>query len=373
MTRRRSGLTALACLATLLLAGCSGGDTLPEGITVASATATATPPASATATASPSPSATPDATPTSITIAFTGDVMLDRDVEGAMVTSGAGYPFEAAKPLFEGADLAVVNLEGTFTDAGNPLAKQYVFATAPELAAGLLELPVWAVSLSNNHATDYGVTGLRNSLGALDAQDLRYFGAGLSEGDARAALVTDPARGPRVGFLGYSDIGETVFASGAEGGVSRASVAAITADIAALRAARRTDFIVVTLHMGTEYTRVVTARQQELARAAIEAGAALVVGHHPHVLQQIEEYRASDGRRGLILYSLGNFVFDLDADDLVTLGEGPFQSVVAHVTFEVGKQPVLDLRPARIDVAENRPRPATPDEAEAILKLLRPG
>ena len=128
----------------------------------------------------------------------------------------------------------------------------------------------------------------------------------------------------------------------------------------------------VTLHVGTEYTHVVTARQQELARAAIEAGAALVVGHHPHVLQPIEEYRASDGRRGLIPYSLGNFVFDLDADDLANLGDGPFQSVVAHVTFEVGEQPVLDLHPARIDVIENRPRPATPPEAEAILRLLQP-
>ena len=370
MTLCRRGVLALASLATLLLAACLGGDALPEGITVASTTATV----SATPTASPTlpPSVTPEPTPASITIAFTGDVMLDRDVERAMEAEGAGYPFAAAKSLFEGADLVVVNLEGTLTDAGNPLAKRYVFATAPELASGLLELPAWAVSLSNNHATDYGGAGLRNTLGALDAQGIAHFGAGMSEEEARAPLVTPEDRGPRIAFLGYSDIGETVFASGAEGGVSRASVEAITEDVSALRAARAADFIVVTLHMGTEYTHVVTARQQELARAAIEAGATLVVGHHPHVLQTIEEYRASDGRRGLILYSLGNFVFDLDADDLATRGEGPFQSVVAHVTFEVGQHPVLDLRPARIDVIENRPRPATPTEAEAILRLLQP-
>ena len=368
MRSRRDGLIALAVLATLLLAACSGNQGLPEGITVASTTATVS--ATPTASPSPPPSATPPTAPTSITIAFTGDVMLDRDVEGAMEANGAGYPFEAARPLFEGADLVVVNLEGTFTDAGNPLAKRYVFATAPELAAGLLEVPIWAVSLSNNHATDYGVAGLRNTLEALDAQGVRHFGAGPTEADARAPIVTGGDRGPRIAFLGYSDIGETVFASRAEGGVSRASVEAVTADVSALRAAGAADFIVVTLHMGTEYTHVVTARQQELARAAIEAGAALVVGHHPHVLQPIEEYRASDGRRGLILYSLGNFVFDLDADDLATLGDGPFQSVVAHVTFEVGQQPVLDLRPARIDVVENRPRPATPPEADAILGIL---
>lgn len=368
MTPRPRGRLALTCLATLLLAACSGADALPEGITVASTTATAS--ATATTSPSPSPSSTPPAAPPSITIAFTGDVMLDRDVEYAMEAEGAGYPFGASAPLFEGADLVVVNLEGTFTDSGNPLAKRYVFATDPELAVGLLDVPVWAVSLSNNHATDYGVAGLDNTLGALDAHGIAHFGAGLTEEGARAALVTPSEHGPRVAFLGYSDIGETVFASGADGGVSRASAEAITADVGALRAAGTADFIVVTLHMGTEYTHVVTARQQELARAAMEAGAALVVGHHPHVLQPIEEYRASDGRRGLILYSLGNFVFDLDADDLATLGDGPFQSVVAHVTFEVGQQPVLDLRPARIDVIENRPRPATPPEADAILELL---
>lgn len=369
MTSRRNGLLALTALAALLLAACSGGAALPEGITVASTTATAS--ATATASPSPPPAATPRAAPTSVTIAFTGDVMLDRDVEGAMEANGAGYPFVAAKPLFDGADLVIVNLEGTFTDAGNPLAKQYVFATAPELAAGLLDAPVWAVSLSNNHATDYGVAGLRDTLAALDAQGVGHFGAGVTEADARAPIVTGPEVGPRVAFLGYSDIGETVFASGGGGGVSRASVEAITEGVSALRSAGTADFIVVTLHMGTEYTHVVTARQQELARAAVEAGATLVVGHHPHVLQPIEEYRASDGRRGLILYSLGNFVFDLDADDLATRGDGPFQSVVAHVTFEVGQWPVLDLRPARIDVIENRPRPATPTEAEAILAILR--
>lgn len=307
-----------------------------------------------------------------MTVAFVGDLMLDRDVEAAMHSEGAGYPFEAARPLFEGADLVIANLEGTFTDAGIPLAKQYVFATAPELALGLLELPTWGVSLSNNHATDYGVTGLRRTLETLDQHGIAHFGAGLTEADARGGVIAGADSAPNIAFLGYSDIGETVFASGTEGGVARANVEAIREDVEAMRARPDVDVVVVTLHMGTEYTHVVNARQQDLARAAIEAGASLVVGHHPHVLQPVEEYRAEDGRRGLILYSLGNFVFDLDADDLATLGEGPFQSVVAHVTFERGQHPTLELRPAHIDVIENRPRPAIPEEAEAILELLQP-
>lgn len=382
-----------------VLVACAGGSDLPEGITVASSTPTPV----ATATPPPTPSSVP-ATPTptpeprSVTIAFTGDLMLDRDVEYAMAED-PGYPFAAANPLFEGADLVIANLEGTFTNAGIPLAKQYVFATAPELAPGLLEPPFWGVSLANNHATDYGIAGLERTLETLEEQGIAHFGAGRTETEARAGVIamveeaTLPGDGlegaPRIGFLGYSDIGETLFASGEEGGVARANVETIAQDVRAMTARPDVDFVVVSLHMGTEYTHVVTPRQEELARAAIEAGADLVVGHHPHVLQRVEEYIVEDepaqngaanesagegdgDHRGLILYSLGNFVFDLDADDLETLGEGPFQSVVALVTFEAGHEPVLELRPARIDVVENRPRPATPPEAEAILQLLQP-
>ncbi|MGE3960309.1 MAG: CapA family protein [Dehalococcoidia bacterium] len=335
---------------------------------MASPTASPTGTLAASPPAPPTPSDTP--APTRLSIAFVGDVMLDRDVEAAMHAEGPGYPFAAAAPLFEGVDLVVANLEGTFTDIGIPLAKQYVFATDPTLAPGLLDVPVWGVSLSNNHATDYGVGGLERTIETLDANGIAHFGAGRSEAEARGGVLAASEGGPTVAFLGYSDIGETVFASGEDGGVSRANVDAIRADVAAMRARPEVDAVVVTLHMGTEYTHIVTPRQQELARAAIEAGADLVVGHHPHVLQPVEAYRAADGRRGLILYSLGNFVFDLDADDLATLGEGPFQSVVAVVTFEAGQHPVFELRPARIDVVENRPRPATPLEGEAILALL---
>ena len=358
-------------MAALIVAGCEG-----ERGPVESPVAPATPPPTASrpaASSSPAPTPVVPPAPRTLTIAFVGDLMLDRDVEHAMATEGAGYPFERVRPLFDGADLIVANLEGTFADAGEPLDKFYVFATDPTLASGLADLPIWGVSLSNNHATDYGLPGLERTIETLDAHDIRHFGAGMTEAEARAALLTTTAPGagqPTIAFLGYSDIGETIFAEGGSGGVSRATLEAIATDVAAARDNAGVDFVVVTLHMGTEYTHVVNARQRELAEAAIDAGADLVVGHHPHVLQPVEEYATQDGREGLILYSLGNFVFDLDAEDMQDLGEGPFQSVVALVTFEVGAPLSVELRPARIDVTENRPRPATPEEATAILDLL---
>jgi gamma-polyglutamate biosynthesis protein CapA len=92
----------------------------------------------------------------------------------------------------------------------------------------------------------------------------------------------------------------------------------------------------------------------------------VVIGAHPHQLQPWERHRG-----GVILYSLGNFVFDLDAGDLATLGEGPFATAVAVLTLERGQPPEVEFRPAYIDVAEVRPRPATQAEAARIHAALR--
>src|SRR5690606_25077949 len=128
-------------------------------------------------------------------------------------------------------------------------------------------------------------------------------------------------------------------------------------------AAISSDYVIVVLHAGTEYSREPTALQHELARAAIDAGAAVVIGHHPHALQPWERYGG-----GLILYSLGNFVFDLDPDDLAVLGSAPFETAVAVITLTADAPPAVEFRPAYIDPIENRPRPANAMEAWAVLK-----
>jgi poly-gamma-glutamate synthesis protein (capsule biosynthesis protein) len=297
-----------------------------------------------------------------VVLAAVGDLMFARDVVDLMERHGAGYPFQRALPLFAGTDLQIGNLEGTFTERGEAQEKTYTFRAPPPLARGLAEAGFDAVSLANNHAADFGSVSLLDTLAAVREAGVEVFGAGL---DARQAYAARVLRTPSatVALLGFNAIYGSPQATESAPGVAWTNDAAL-ASIA--RARGEADFVLVMVHWGEEYTGAPTVAQRAFARAAIEAGADAVVGAHPHALQPWERYRD-----GVILYSLGNFVFDLDAEDLATLGEGPFASAVAVLTFERGLPTDVAFRPARIDVVEVRPRPATAEEAARIAAVLR--
>lgn len=390
---RRAGGPALAGL-LLLLAACggpgpdAGRDASPTPVATPTAVATveATPDAPPTSTpeaasptpstpepASPTPSAaatiaptaeavTPPPEPITLTIAAVGDLMFARDIVTLMQQHGPAYPFERVAPLLAGSDLLIGNLEGTFTERGEPLDKFYTFRAPPELAETLRAAGFDAVSLSNNHALDFGPVGLRDTLDALDAIEVAHFGAGLDRREAEAPLIIETG-GAFVALLGFSAVGSSEFADGGQPGVARAEVGVVGSAVAAITSA--VDFVVVVFHFGDEYDATPTEQQRELAAAAADAGATLVIGHHAHTLQPWE-------RRGnaLILYGLGNFVFDLDREDLDTLGEGPFATTVAIVELSNVAPPALRFRPVYIDPDENRPRPASAEERERILAAL---
>lgn len=311
----------------------------------------------------PAPSAIPSPTPDGeVTIAAVGDIMLARDITYLMEANGALYPFERVRPLLENADLTIANMEGTFTERGVAADKLYTFRTPPSFAAGLAQAGIDLVSLGNNHAMDFGPAGLEDTLAALDAAGVLHTGAGANERAARTPVFLT-IDGLRIAYLSYVSISETVFAGPDSAGTARATVAAITSDVQSARA--EADAVIVALHSGVEYTDAPQPEQQQLAHAAIDAGAALVLGHHPHTLQGWEYYG-----RGLIVYSLGNFVFDLDADDLANLGLRAFQTIVLYVTLTAGGVQDVRAEPVLIDPSEDRPRPATPDEAASVLDRL---
>lgn len=304
------------------------------------------------------PSAVPTEPPT-ITLVAVGDVMLARDLVTLMDTHGSTYPFEHVATLLGDADVTIANIEGTLTERGTPADKKYTFRTPPRHAAGLAQAGIDVVSLGNNHALDFGPEGLQDTIAALDAVGIAHSGAGQGEEAARRPAILE-VKGTRMAFLSYAATADAVSAGPGQSGIAWGSVETMRDDIR--QAKEEADVVVVSLHAGVEYADEPSPDQRALAQAAAEAGAALVLGHHPHVLQPWEFHDST-----LIVYSLGNFVFDLDEDDLTELGPAPFQTVVLRLELAADGVKHVEPIPVFIDPLENRPRRATPAEATAIL------
>jgi len=205
---------------------------------------------------------------------------------------------------------------------------------------------------------DYGNVGLEDTLTALDDAGVPYSGAGADATEARKPALLE-VNGLRIAFLSYNGVGEATFAGASSPGVARADVVWVRQDVAS--ALTLADIVIVSLHDGTEYQDAPTATQRAFAQAAIDAGAALVLGSHAHVFQGWQSYGD-----GVIVWGLGNFVFDLDFDDLATLGPRPFQTAIMR--FELTKDGVQSVEavPVYIDPAENRPVIATGEQKAAI-------
>jgi poly-gamma-glutamate synthesis protein (capsule biosynthesis protein) len=357
-------------LFALLAAACgtsSGAPTTPSPGATASSTAIATSPA-ASASPAPAPTPTPAAAP-SITIDAVGDVSLARGVVDRMEANGAAYPFALVAPLLDG-DVNVANLEGPLTDRGEPWPKGYNFRTPPRFADALTAGHIGVVTLANNHIMDFGAIGLTDTVAALDATHVDHAGAGADAAAAHAAAIVD-VRGLRVAFLGYvatpDEAGGFSIRQWAPGastpGVAIGGADAIGRDVAAARQAA--DFVVVLLHAGDEYRTQPNATQRALAEAALAAGADAVIGAHAHVPQPIE-------RRGrqLVAWGLGNFVFALDPVDLANIPQ-PRVSLVLKMTLTKGAGVTsFEAVPVTLDAAQDRPRPATPEEASALHSIV---
>jgi poly-gamma-glutamate synthesis protein (capsule biosynthesis protein) len=298
------------------------------------------------------PSISPGATPTpsrlgSVTLNAVGDLMLERDIITLMDMHGSAWPYDAVRHLLADADITIGNMEGTFSERGVADNKLYTFRTPPRHAAGLAQAGFDVVSLANNHAMDYGDVALADTLAALDAAGVRHSGAGENAAAARRPVVLE-TNGLRIAFLSYNAVTESTPAGPSSPGVAWGDEPTIRADVAAAR--QLADLVVVSLHAGTEYVDAPSGVQRQLGRAAIDAGAALVLGHHAHVFQGWQRYG-----QGVFVLGLGNFVFDLDFDDYQTLGPRPFQTAVLHIELTGEGVTKVEARPVFIDPAQNRP------------------
>jgi poly-gamma-glutamate capsule biosynthesis protein CapA/YwtB (metallophosphatase superfamily) len=241
-------------------------------------------------------------------ILFGGDVMLSRHVGRlARALHDPASPLRALAPVLRSADIAFVNLEAPFSDRGRPMEHGMIFKAEPEMIAALETAGVAIVSTANNHARDCDRYGVEFTLSWLHQHGILAVGSASTAEAAHAGTVIElkgERNGPRFGFLAYTFDQSNGNHKDVDDRIAGMDVPTMQADVARLLDGRA-DVAIVSMHAGAEYHPHPNSQQIEFADAAIDAGARVVVGHHPHVTQPWER-RAS----GVIFYSLGNLVFD---------------------------------------------------------------
>jgi poly-gamma-glutamate capsule biosynthesis protein CapA/YwtB (metallophosphatase superfamily) len=250
----------------------------------------------------------PDPAQDEVIIAAVGDLMLGGRTGPFLAEYGPGYPFENVLRVLRQADLVAGNLESPISLRGTAVEnKKFTLRAGPIAARALQSAGFRVVSLANNHAMDFGPLALEDTLAALDEAGILYTGAGRDLADARAPAIVK-IKGKTLAFLSYSlTFPLEFFASAGRPGTAPGYADFVKADIEKVRP--HADLVVVSFHWGAELMTAAKDYQIELGHKAIDWGADLVLGHHPHVLQEIEVYQ---GR--LIAYSLGNFVFGSESN-----------------------------------------------------------
>ncbi len=237
-----------------------------------------------------------------VNLVFVGDIMLD-DGPGRVIQSGRD-PLAHFAPLLTQSDYTLGNLECPVATVGQPLeSKIFSFRAHPRVLP-LLKGRFNALAVSNNHSGDYGQDAFVETLSLLEQNGIPYFGGGRDLAAAHAPLWIE-RKGLRIAVLGYNEFKPRSFEAGPGWpGIAWSEDSQVVADIRAARAAGA-DLVIPFMHWGWERELQPSERQRQLARTMIDAGADLVIGGHPHVTQGAEYYKGK-----LIVYSLGNFVFD---------------------------------------------------------------
>ncbi|MBN2168156.1 MAG: CapA family protein [Actinobacteria bacterium] len=239
------------------------------------------------------------------TLAAVGDVNLGGDMCPTLAANGFGYPWTLVSGFLSESTLAFANLECTMSYRGSAIpGKSFTFRGDPAALPFVRDAGVDVVSQANNHARDYGTDAMVDCLAYLDSAGIKHCGAGLDYGSAHAPAYLN-ANGIRVAFLAYDDIGYAGWAAGPgyPGVALPSDTAQMAADIA--EAGRNADFVVTSFHWGTERKYTPDPSQVNYARYAIDCGADLVLGHHPHVVQGFGFYNGKP-----VANSLGNFIFN---------------------------------------------------------------
>lgn len=237
-------------------------------------------------------------------ILFVGDIMFSRQIAKiAENKNDKEYPFGMIRKKLKEADLVVANLENPVSDGGVLSGSIYSFRAKPEVVTQLVDNNIKVVSLANNHIWDYGRGAFFDTMENLEKAGVLYSGIGESVSKAHTPVVISN-KGTKIAFLSYTDIAPSFLSEkDSVPAVAFPDPETIKEDI--IQAKTVADIVVVMFHWGEEYFTIHNLSQEYFAHLTIDAGADLVIGHHPHVPQEVEMYKGK-----YIAYSLGNFIFD---------------------------------------------------------------
>ncbi len=295
--------------------------------------------------------------PVSLTVSVVGDCTLGTDENFDYDTSlnayyenyGADYFFSNVKSIFSADDLTIANFEGTLTDSEAREDKQFAFKAPAEFADILTAGSIEAVNTANNHSHDYGEQSFSDTMAALDSRGIVHFGY-----DETAVMEI---KGIKVGLVGIYELNDHLEREEQ----LKQNIAKVKEDGAQI--------VIVIFHWGNEKEEIPDSNQTTLGRLAIDEGADLVCGHHPHVLQGIEEYKGKN-----IVYSLGNFCFGgnsypSDMDSMI------FQQTFTVDQNGLKEDNVTNIIPCSIssdyDYNNYQPTPAEGEEADRILQKIK--
>lgn len=298
-----------------------------------------------------------------VELAAVGDVMLSRYVGRRAAVEGADILFNGAADEIRQADVAFLNLECVLGDAPASASKRFVFVAPSAYAGAIASAGFDVASVANNHTLDAGKAGFDQTVAALQKAGVQTVG--------HDGLVVVERKGLRIGSLAYCDF---------SCGHRELDEESIRSEVAGAR--DEADAVVVSWHWGVEGSEKPSPRQRRLARLAAQAGADVVLGHHPHVIQPVE-WVSEGGRRTLVAYSLGNFVFDPP-------NEAQRRSAILKVRLGRGGAESFSLSPYRIEryapqkvgagesaarqsglTPRNRPRPIRPSGTNSTSRPAR--
>ena len=287
-----------------------------------------------------------------------GDIMLSREVERKMINNGDfKYPFLKTAEKTKTGDIIFGNLETSIINGRAIQNNEMVFRTDLRAVEGLVFAGFNVLSLANNHIMNFGRDGLESTIKILDENNISHIGAGMSEEEIYKPVIKD-IKGTKFAFLGFTyNFDQRKSSNGEIYGMANMSIAKMEENVKKTKS--KNDIVIVSMHAGTEYKISSSSFQENFAQRAIDAGADLIIGHHPHVVQNVQKYK-----QGYIIYSLGNFVFDQMWSNETRLG------AIAEITFQNKKIKSIEFIPVKI-YDYSQPAILEGTEAEMILERLK--